>query len=232
MLSSWNLFEKLWLSIFLLIGWVIAYVQQDNWLSFIVLLTGIVCVVLAAKGNITNYYFGLFNSCCYAYICYHNGLYGEMALNLLFFVPTGILGIFFWRKHIQNQQLLNARALSLSFLWLLLLFNLICICLLGYALAQIPTQNTPYIDATTNILAIFATFLMMLRYKEQWYFYILLNAFSILMWWIRTLDGSQEGLMMLVMWSAFLINAFYGFYNWRKMASAASHSLLTTEQKI
>lgn len=232
MLRSWNLFEKLWLSLFLLIGWVIAYVQQDNWLSFIVLLTGIVCVVLAAKGNITNYYFGLFNSCCYAYICYHNGLYGEMALNLLFFVPTGILGIFFWQKHIQHQQLLSARALSLSSLSFILLSNLICIGLLGYALAQIPTQNTPYIDATTNILAIFATFLMMLRYQEQWYFYILLNAFSILMWWIRMLDGSQEGLMMLVMWSAFLINAFYGLYNWRKMASTASSSSPVPEHNL
>jgi len=107
---------------------------------------------------------------------------------------------------------------------LIILSNIGCIAILGYLLAQISTQNTPYIDATTNILAISATILMLLRFKEQWWFYIALNIFSILMWAIRTLDGSGDGAMMLLMWSAFLINAIYGYYNWNKLAQNHSNS--------
>lgn len=221
--QNWNVFEKVWLLSFIVMGCVITLVQHDTGFNFIVLLSGILCVVLAAKGNILNYSFGLFNSCAYAWICYNNGLYGEMGLNLFFFVPTAIIGIILWKKHTSAKQLQNARTISISKLILIILANISAIILLGYALAQIPTQNTPYIDATTNILSITATVLMMLRFKEQWWFYISLNMFTILMWAIRTIDGSGDGIMMLVMWSAFLINAIYGYYNWNKLAKNSSN---------
>jgi nicotinamide mononucleotide transporter len=60
------------------------------------------------------------------------------------------------------------------------------------------------------------TFLMVWRYKEQWLVYIILNLFTILMWSIRAVNGSPDGAMMIVMWSAYLVNAVYGYYNWSK----------------
>jgi nicotinamide mononucleotide transporter len=39
---------------------------------------------------------------------------------------------------------------------------------LGLVLAMNPDQNTPFIDAATNVLSIIATFLMMWRFKGQW----------------------------------------------------------------
>ena len=215
--KSWNLFEILWLLIFLSIGCVITFVQQDTWFNFAVLLSGILCVVLAAKGNILNYVFGLFNSCAYAWICYQNGLYGEMGLNLFFFVPTALIGIWLWKKHTQTTQLQFARSISFKQLSIIMLLNLIGITILGFALMQISSQNNPFIDATTNLLAITATILMLYRFKEQWWFYIALNLFSILLWAFRTMDGSGDGVMMLLMWTAFLINAIYGFYNWHRL---------------
>jgi nicotinamide mononucleotide transporter len=94
-----------------------------------------------------------------------------------------------WQKHTKEKQLQQAYTLRQVYLILIILSNIGCIAILGYLLAQIPTQNTPYIDATTNILAITATILMLLRFKEQWWFYITLNIFSILMWAIRTMMG-------------------------------------------
>ena len=216
--KSWSLFEILWLLIFLSIGGVITFVQQNTWFNFAVLLSGILCVVLAAKGNILNYVFGLFNSCSYAWICYQNGLYGEMGLNLFFFVPTALIGIWLWKKHTQTTQLQIARSISFKQLSIIMLLNLIGITILGFALMQISSQNNPFIDATTNLLAITATILMLYRFKEQWWFYIALNLLSILLWAFRTMDGSGDGVMMLLMWTAFLINAIYGFYNWHRLA--------------
>lgn len=63
-------------------------------------------------------------------------------------------------------------------------------------------------------------YLTLLRYREQWLLYITLNLFTILMWVIRLLHGSSDGILMIVMWSAYLINACYGFYNWSKGVKA------------
>jgi nicotinamide mononucleotide transporter len=91
---------------------------------------------------------------------------------------------------------------------------------LGFGLSFIPEQNTAYIDAATNILSVAATILMMMRFREQWVCYIVLNVLTIIMWSIRAANGSPDGLLMIVMWSAYLINAVYGFYNWTKGAAA------------
>lgn len=217
MFTNWNVFEKSWLFIFTVLGILVAVSQENNWFSFIVLLSGIFCVVLAAKGNILNYYFGIFNSCSYAYLCFNNGLYGELALNLFFYLPTGLSGILLWKKHTQKQQLTHVNQLSKRHLFYIIVASMASIACLGSVLTLIPSQNTPFLDATTNIIAISATLLMIFRFKEQWWFYIALNLFTIFMWAIRLQNGSEEGLMMVLMWFAFLINSFYGFYNWRKL---------------
>ncbi|MNO03121.1 Nicotinamide riboside transporter PnuC [compost metagenome] len=62
---------------------------------------------------------------------------------------------------------------------------------------------------------------MVRRFKEQWLVYIVLNMFTVLLWVIRTLEGSGEGQLMIIMWSAYLINAVYGYYNWSQGAKEA-----------
>jgi nicotinamide mononucleotide transporter len=91
---------------------------------------------------------------------------------------------------------------------------------MGFGLSLIPGQNTPYIDATTNVLSIVATILMVRRFREQWLLYIVLNIFTIAMWTIRSINGSPDGAMMIVMWSAYLVNAVYGFIVWNHGARA------------
>lgn len=67
------------------------------------LLTGILCVIFAAKGNILTYGFGIINSLGYAYTAYHNGLYGEVGLNILFYIPMNIVGFFMWKRFMDDN---------------------------------------------------------------------------------------------------------------------------------
>ncbi|MDD3272548.1 MAG: nicotinamide riboside transporter PnuC, partial [Bacteroidales bacterium] len=50
-------------------------------------ITGVICVVLVAKGNIINYLFGLVNVSLYAVIAYKAELYGDAALNAFYYLP-------------------------------------------------------------------------------------------------------------------------------------------------
>ncbi len=215
---SWSVFELIWIVLFVSAGTLVTIFTKDSLLNYAILLSGIFCVVLAAKGNIWTYAFGLVNSVGYAYVSFTNGLYGEMALNILFFVPTNILGFLMWQRH-QVKDSVAMRGLERAQFAYILLGCVALIAVLGFALSHIKTQNTPYINGISTTLSIVATILMMLRYKEQWVLYILLNLVTIVMWLIRLLNGSADGAIMILMWGAFLINAVYGYFIWRKGAA-------------
>lgn len=220
-LIKWNIYEILWFMGFSFTAVILSFVWGENLLGFIVFLSGVLCVVLTAKGMITSYMFGMINTLGYAYISYSNHLFGEMGLNLFFFMPTNIIGFILWKKNIEKDKKLTMRKMSIKNLILIIAVCLAGIYLHGLILSFIPIQNTPYIDATTNVLSVIATILTVYRYREQWLLYILLNIFTIIMWSIRTLSGSADGVLMIVMWTAYLINAIYGFYNWSKGAREA-----------
>ncbi len=224
-LKNWRGFELIWLFLFTSLAIALNIYWKDTLLNFIVFITGVICVVLAAKGHIWTYIFGMINTVTYAYVAYNNGLFGEMGLNIFFFIPTNVIGYFMWKNKIHDQQV-EMRGLKPVIRIVIGISCVILTLILGYLLSKISGQNSPYIDGTTNVLSVVATILMINRYKEQWLLYIVLNIFTILMWSLRTIDGSENGPVMIVMWSAYLINALYGYYNWH-IGSTKNPELVT-----
>ncbi|WP_058302004.1 nicotinamide riboside transporter PnuC [Gorillibacterium timonense] len=214
---GWSLYELLWLGLFSGVAVTLTVIMKDTVFGFTVFLTGVLCVVLAAKGNLWTYIFGMYNTFGYAYLAYTNGLFGELMLNLLFFVPMNVVGFVMWKKHLHEDKL-EMRQMKRTGLFAVAVICLLGSLALGFGLSFIPSQNSPYIDAITTVLSIVATILMVRRYKEQWLVYIVLNMFTVLLWVIRTIHGSPDGLLMIVMWSAYLINAIYGYWTWNRGA--------------
>ena len=210
-----------WLAFLIVAGGALIAHLATNVFDATVSLSGILCVGLIAIGRREGYLFGLYNSLSYSILAYGNGLYGEVYLNLIFFVPTGMIGYAMWYLHTRQDHTVEMRQLG----WLHR-FIVAAICIastvgLGFLLGLNPLQNTPFIDATTNILSIVATFLMMWRYKEQWLLYILLNIVTIGMWFLRFRAGGEAGDLMILMWSLFLLNALFGYWRWHMGAKKA-----------
>jgi nicotinamide riboside transporter PnuC len=65
-------------------------------------IAGVLCVVLVAKGSIWNYLFGIINVSMYAYISYKASLYGDAALNALYYVPMQFIG---WWQCARGERL-------------------------------------------------------------------------------------------------------------------------------
>lgn len=203
-----------WLALLTLLGSVLSAALAAGLFDLTVFFSGILCVGLIAIGRREGYLIGLYNSLSYSVLAYDNGLYGEVYLNLLFFVPTSVLGYVMWRRHTTSRKTVAMRQLSWSQRVLIATACVLCTVLLGLVLRLNPSQNTPFIDASTNILSVMATFLMMWRYKEQWLLYILLNAVTICMWLLRVRAGAESGSVMVLMWSLFLLNALFGYWRW------------------
>ncbi len=213
-----NNFEKIdiaWLTILGVLALCFCIATRSSVFSSSVLMAGVLCVVLIAIGRKEGYLIGLYNSSAYAWIAYQNGLFGEVSLNLLFFIPTGIIGFFMWKRNMAGS-VVSMRRLTGKGRIGILVACFISISVLGRLLGKIPGQNTPYVDASTNVLSIIATFLMMWRYKEQWILYMLLNVISVIMWVLRWMEEGVAGDLMILMWSLYLANSIFGYWRWSK----------------
>ena len=217
--KDWTMFEKSWLAVFTLIAIGLSYTWGDTLFSFSVFITGVICVVLVARGSIWNYSYGLYNAGGYAWLSYQNGLFGEVMLNAGYFIPTQIIGIFMWKKNLAEGTTVVMKKMEKLTMagWLVLSGALTW----GYGaiLAGIPGQNTPYFDSCSTVLSVIAMLMMMWRYREQWLLWIIVDIVSISMWAFRLSSGVEGAPAMLVMWSAYLVNACYGWYKWSKLAT-------------
>lgn len=222
-LRDWTAFEKSWLAIFTGVNIYLFFAWEDSLLGLISSIAGMLCVVLVAKGKISNYYFGIVQTSTYAYIAYTYGLYGEAMLNGLFYFPVQFIGMYMWRKNqIRDAESVKGEDIPVQRLssqgWIKLLAVVaISIVAYGFFLKYLGGKSV-WIDSATNILSISAQILMLKRYAEQWALWISVNVLSIILWIGALVTTGGNDLSMLVMWSAFLVNSIYGYINWSKMS--------------
>jgi len=263
LLKDWTLFEKAWLAVFcalvLTATLVFSRTGTDysdagsillNWvLSPLSAITGIFCVVLAAKGSIRTYLWGLISSATYGFLAYVGGYYGDMLLNWVYFLPMQVVGFLAWRRRLRPQSRVYVKMQALRWWqWLLTLAaGALAAYLFGLLLSRMDSWLTAalkrsasiytYIDGTTGIphlgamfdasteaLQIIAQILMALCYAEQWWLWILVNAITAVMWALVIAADPASlpwALPTLIMWVAYLVNSVYGLVNWKKGAKLA-----------
>lgn len=102
---NWTRFEIGWLFTFTLVNIYLYFAWSDSLIGLISSITGMLCVVLVAKGKISNYYFGIVQTLTYAYIAYGYGLYGEVMLNALFYFRYNLSGSIYGNRIKQNMAL-------------------------------------------------------------------------------------------------------------------------------
>ncbi len=221
--EGWTPFELVWLFSATLIITVISILMKENWLGFVSAISGILCVVLVAKGKIANYFFGIVQTLTYAYIAYTYQLYGEAMLNGLFFFPLQFVGLYLWNKHRKNPENAGhgedvyAKSLTRG-QWTILVPVIVVVSLVyAFFLSQIGAQQVR-IDSVAVVISIFAQILMTLRYAEQWIMWIIVNVLTIALWVITLTTSGGGDWAIFVMWCAYLINSTYGWMNWRRLS--------------
>ena len=189
-------------------------------------IAGVLCVVLVAKGNIWNYLFGIINVSMYAYISYKAALYGDAALNALYYVPMQFIGWWQWRKRGaavseaeagSNGVQVNAR----RFTWkqrAVLFVGCSAAVVAGACALEYFGDPQPLKDSTTTVLSIVAQALMALAYMEQWILWIITNIVSVVMWCVCVARGEAHAAVMVIMWVFYLLNSINGLRVWLKLS--------------
>ena len=189
-------------------------------------ITGVLCVVLVAKGSIWNYLFGLVNVSLYAYISYKASLYGDAALNALYYLPMQFIGWWQWRRRGAAMSAAEAgdtgvQVKARRFTWkqraILFLGCAVAVVAVGILLKHVGDPQ-PFKDSTTTVLSIVAQALMALAFMEQWALWIITNIVSVVMWCVCVSRGEAHAGVMVIMWVFYLLNSINGLRVWMKLS--------------
>ena len=195
-------------------------------------IAGVLCVVLVAKGSIWNYFFGLINVSMYAYISYKASLYGDAALNALYYVPMQFIGWWQWRKRgaaiskSESKDGVQVKARRFSWKQRVVLFaGCAAAVVAGAFVLKYVGDPQPLKDSTTTILSIVAQALMALAFMEQWILWIITNIVSVIMWCVCVARGEAHAAVMVIMWSFYLLNSINGLKVWYSLSKDRSQTL-------
>ena len=213
--SNFNKLEKIFFPIVIIIVIFISFLIKDSKIALISAICGISYTILAGKGRVSCYFIGITGTICYSYISFINGLIGQLLLYSLYYLPMEIIGIYKWSKHLKKEEReivktkLTKKEIFIYFVGSLIL-SLIC-----GLLFKITDDKQPYIDSFTVVFSVLGQFLTVKRCIEQWYVWSFVNIFSLIMWIIAYINGSNC-FATILMWSVYFVLGIYFLIQWKK----------------
>jgi len=181
-------------------------------INFISAVCGVICIFFTAKANISNFIFATVNTIVYAIYLVYWHIWGTAALEILFYIPMNFISWYFWIKH-RDQVIIHktkAKKLTIFQNSYFAVFIVIMAWLYHIILVKIGGEVV-WFDAFTLSIGIVATILELLRYREQYIWWIITDIVSVGMY-IAHFDA-----VYLTKRSIYLIMAIVGLINWTKL---------------
>jgi len=212
---DWKWYEILGLFIVFAVIFYNAFILKDNLVAVCSAICGILYTIIAGKGKIYCYFFGLMGSGCYVKLSFVSHLWGNALLYLAYYIPMQIYGIFSWKKHlkIQSVEIVKTK-LSAQDRIKFLVISFIG-CFLTILILRYYNDSEPIIDGITTFLSILGMYFTVKRLLEQWIVWIVVNGLSFLMWLNIVLAGTKA-YSTLVMWGVYFVLAIYFYFEWKK----------------
>lgn len=223
--TKWSKYDKLWLIISILLivlasCYKFLFIIDENSnilvevMSAVLAVFGVTYVFGIAKQTRIAYFFGIGNVILYSIVCYTKGLYISSLYNILYSFPVMIYGYINWGRVGKDNEL-DVKAFSTKTRVILGALMVIAVGIFAFISKKLFGGSNVILDATVSVSVCVATFLMAKKYIEQWYLFIIANFFGVIMF-VTINFGNMNDVELLLMWSIYLINSFYGMFAWRK----------------
>lgn len=219
----------------------------NAWIAAVAAILGVFCVVLGAKGSMANWLFGIVEAFLHIYICFVTHIYGDFIQRLVYNLPMQIVGWKMWgkRKRHDNTGTIHTRYMT----WRQRIYTILTVLVGTYGLGvflvyfgpwlievirqvvpdvQFKTLKADYdsamqlwLDSFTTVLSIVTMYVSVKAFVEQWYMWLIINVAYIAMW---LMSDSVFSFMTVAKYSVYLINSFYGIYQWNKLSKDVAES--------
>ena len=184
-------------------------------------LTGVISVVLCSQGKISFYIFGYIQLFTYVF-CFAlpQHLWGEFIENIMYAISM-VIGLIIWIKNYRRKEqakTIEIKAKKLSLKGNIVTAVIFVVGTIAYwiFLKNVPMfgvlDSQPFTDSITSVPAYIAQVFLVLGYREQWLYWLILDIGSVV---LAFRAGSWVMTLQFVFWC---LNCIYGFIIWHKSA--------------
>ena len=205
--------------------------DTPQWLAiinFVSGLCGIICVFFCAKANRMNFPFAVVNTTVYMIYLFYFGIWATFWLEAIVYFPMNIISWVNWYRHKDNEDKLLAKSKTLTWWQNIMVTAIIAgIAVFVHFVLNELAGNTwmkfatkfgwnvalmQWLDATIFAIGIVAVTLEMLRYKEQYAWWIVTNCAAITQYVLKR-DAVYTTKKVI-----YQVEAVVGIRNWHKLA--------------
>ena len=178
-------------------------------LEVVAVAAAVAYLVLAIRQNIWCWLGAAISTAIYVYLFFVAKLYMESALNLFYFVMA-IYGWSVWDFGRSGDEALPVSVWGRGVHGIAIASILAASILSGYLLARYSDAAYPYVDSMTTWGAIWATFLVARKVLENWWYWLVIDAASIVIYWSRDLQ------LTALLFVAYVVMIPFGLIAWRR----------------
>lgn len=186
----------------------------------VAVLAAVAYLVLAIRQNILCWLFALASTAIYIVLFIDARLYMESALNGFYFVMA-LYGWYFWHTGGERDSSvpvtrwrMPVHAAALGVIGAVSLLS-------GGLLDRYSDAAYPYVDSLTTFGAIWATFLVARKVLENWWYWLVIDAISVFLYWARDLHLTSLLFVAYVAMIPFGLIAWTRSYEERLRATSA-----------
>ena len=189
---------------------IICYIfTGDGLLSFICGLSGAINVVLCSQRKMSFYFFAYIQMFTYIVIIFQQHLWGELVENI-FYVVTTTIALFMWLKNYNKEEKQVEAKKFTPINWLVTCIGFAISTILLYTILLKTNDPKPFLDAISTVPAFIAQILLMLRYREQWILWLIVDIATLILW------ISIGNIFMIAQYVFWIMNCIYGYIKWSK----------------
>ena len=195
------------------LGMVMVGMGRASPLEAVSFVTGAVCVWLTVKENIWNFPIGLANTATYSVVFYEARLFGDSALQVVYF-GLGLIGWYLWLYGGERRtrlQVTRARDLELVVVGLTVVVSTLVL----WKTLRFLGGSASFWDASTTSLSLGAQWLLNRKRLENWHLWILVDIAYVPLYVSRGLN------LTALLYAVFLVMAVMGLVRWRAVWAAA-----------
>ena len=182
--------------------------QHQSLLEVIGVITGLLCVWLAAINNIWNWPVAMISVGIYIYIFFFAKLYADMGLQIYFMVMN-IYGWYYWAKEPDDATKMPIVMISRKELAWSILAVIVFTVILGTGLKYTPA-SFPYLDSFCTACSLVAQVWLARKILENWLIWLFVDIVYVGIYILKDLD------LTAVMYAILVVMAIYGYLDWKK----------------
>ncbi|MBB6499695.1 nicotinamide riboside transporter PnuC [Pedobacter cryoconitis] len=173
-------------------------------------ITGTLCVWLAAKNNILNWPLAIISVLIYIFIFFESKLYSDMGLQVYFLV-TNAYGWYFWSKNRNNPEtsrpvsIITNKEMGLSAIAVILLT-----ILPGTLLHYFTKASYPFLDSFCTACSLVAQIFLARKVLQNWLIWIFVDIIYVGVYISKDLYATA------IMYALYVYIAWVGYQGWKK----------------